>query len=339
MTPQDKIARLEGLLARVHQRGVRTNGAPTVTAAAPVQAAPRALAAPPVPAAPFGEDADARTVRPAAGMFTEELAPPATVIEANLVVPVSAQATQKPLAVSLPPLPDTSGWSDPPPPETSTEPETDIPPPDDSDVEVSAEVVEIDIDEPGFVPAESGAQPVAEQIADIMGEPSPEELPEELLAKATSRPPPLEVAPSEPPPPPANEIVEPEPSSSPRPIVVESYEEESAPRHTPPPESGKQVAAPSVKPEPPRKSSVPPPSLEGHTLVGVAAPASLGGWREPGIARPAATPPRAPEPVKLTPETTRADLPGAANVARVEGTAPSFSPATFGDLLDATLSL
>ena len=61
-----------------------------------------------------------------------------------------------------------------------------------------------------------------------------------------SRPPSSKRSSSEPPP--ANEIEEPSPSSSRRPIageepVAEAYSEESAPRHTPPPESGKQVAA------------------------------------------------------------------------------------------------
>lgn len=207
---------------------------------------------------------------------------------------------------------------------------------EDVDVEVSAEVVDIDIDvdEMGM-PLESGAQPVAEHtilVDDGAGE----------------EPPAVQAA--------ANELEEPAPSSSPRPIVEpsESFEEESAPRHTPPPESGKQVAAPSASPAP-RKSSLPPPSVEGHTLIG--------GWREPGIPAggagapgvrvPGPTGAMPPEPVTATraasippegaaagPEVTRAELPGAgAPVASFEGAAPAFQPSTFGDLLDATLGL
>jgi hypothetical protein len=241
---------------------------------------------------------------------------------------------------------------------------TSIPPPtreggDDSDVDVTAELVEVDIDVDmdEMAAMESGAQPVAEQAS----------LPAEEYVHA---------------PPPANEIQEPAPSSSPRPIA-EPLDEESAPRHTPPPESGKQVAA-SSSPPAPRLSSMPPSSpnpasLEGHTLIG--------GWREPGIfdpklgpggARtpgggipgvrvpaPPPSPPVAPAPpssrpparhdapsaeappappaqgsaVRLSPEPLKAALPAGARVASFEGTVPTFKPKTFGELLDATLDL
>jgi hypothetical protein len=36
---------------------------------------------------------------------------------------------------------------------------------------------------------------------------------------------------------------------------------------------------------------------------------------------------------------TPVDLPGGAAVAAIEGAAPSFTPSTFGDLLDATLGI
>lgn len=341
MNPQEKIAKLEGLLARVKERseGQRPNGAAAVAAKPAHSVRPSAAMA-----------------EPAMAEAEEELHLPTTPPGADTFAPEPERAA-KPLVVSMPPLPETSGWSDPPPPETTIDhPDTTIvsrASVDDSDVdvEVSTEVVEIDIDEPalvhgerGFVPAESGAQPVAEHVAE---DPLPEELPEDLIETATSHPPEaLDFAP----PPPANEVVEPEPSSSPRPIAAEvdayeaaesAYEEESSPRHTPPPESGKQVAAaPSVRPEPLRKPSL-PPEFSGQ-----------GAWREPGISiprEPSRVPPAAMVPPSVPPaaatvaptgpEVTRPALSSDVHVVAIEATAPSFSPATFGELLDATLSL
>lgn len=225
----------------------------------------------------------------------------------------------------------------------------------DADVEVSSEVVEVDIDvdldERGSLAGKSGDQAVVDPL--VHEAPRTEvELAEEPLVAA-----PL-----------ANEVVEPSPSSSSRPIANEpvaneeeaSYEEESAPRHTPPPESGKQIALPPSSE--PRMSSVPPAMLDGHTLIG--------GWREPGIVIPreyvGVEPPRAPavrvpppstessftahvvptpplvqesEPARLAPEVTGANLPTHANVVTLEGALPAFAPATFGELLDATLDL
>jgi hypothetical protein len=214
---------------------------------------------------------------------------------------------------------------------------------------------------------ESGAQPAS----------APASLPpEELHPAQPSVPPgattdePLAAAP-------ANEIDVPAPSSSPRPIA-EPVAEHPVPRHTPPPESGKQVAASSA---PPDRRSVPPTSvpgaasLEGHTLIG--------GWREPGLfdpntglpgeglaagvpvpapaaptsdmpSPPSSRPPppvAAPAPeapvatpaqassVRLTPESTRPELPQGAAVATFDGAVPAFAPSTFGELLDATLGL
>ncbi len=226
----------------------------------------------------------------------------------------------------------------------------------DLDVEVSTEVVEVDIDIDEPIAAESGQQPVAHAT-----EPPPElevveeDVPVHTQPSGASE----ELAAVDAASPPANEIEEPAPSSSPRPIeqaAAEAYEEESSPRHTPPPESGKQVAvAPSAHPAA-RKSSVPPPppSLEGHTLIG--------GWREPGLAAPggagaqvqvrvpapAQQAPEQPTPpaaaplasgTRLTADVTRADLPVGAKVAMIEGAAPVPKPATMGDLLDLTLGL
>ena len=156
---------------------------------------------------------------------------------------------------------------------------------------------------------------------------------------------------------PANEIEEPAPSSSRRPIAEEvAYGEQSSPRHTPPPESGKQVAVPSGHPSGhssgrPSATSIPPDSLEPHTLIG--------GWREPGLGvpglgipviapapsgvrLPTSPPQRAPmaSGTRLSPDVTRPDLPEgrAADVASFEG-APALAPTTLGELLDWTLAL
>jgi hypothetical protein len=234
------------------------------------------------------------------------------------------------------------------------------------DVEVSTEVVEVDIDIDEPTVMESGSQPVAavsglpeadeesefDDAAPRPTEPSRPSMPEEIAQAA------------------ANEIEEPAPSSSPRPIEAQGYEDESAPRHTPPPESGKQVStAPATHPPSSRRSSMPPElvsdhpaSLEGHTLIG--------GWREPGIpyvappggggVRVPAPPPSAPQvpavPAAQAPQSsrsletprsqgrlaadvTRPNLPVGAKVATIEGSAPAAKPANFGELLDWTLEL
>ncbi|MDB4940769.1 MAG: hypothetical protein JWP97_303 [Labilithrix sp.] len=262
----------------------------------------------------------------------------------------------------------------------------------DADVEVSSETVEvdIDIDEPGYEPpgyeppgydaattpafaqpgAQSGAQPVAQPT---MPPEDLEELEEEepRVAHTTAAPsaPPEElVAAAQP----ANEIEEEAPSSSRRPIAGEephdAYAAESAPRHTPPPESGKQATAPSVHPaarsgsEPTFEReeagaslnpSAPPPSLEGHTLIG--------GWREPGLGQPrvpqvgaglttgvrvpapppaAGAPPAQASGTRLSPDVTRPEVAAsAAGVASFEGDVAIARPSTMGELLDLTLSL
>jgi hypothetical protein len=244
----------------------------------------------------------------------------------------------------------------------------------DSDVEVSSEVVEVDIDIDEPMALESGAQPVAQQTMppdELLEEEQPIEREPSMRPPAESRE--EEIAHAAPP---ANEIEEPTPSSSRRPIAgeeatanEEAYEAESSPRHTPPPESGKQVAAPSVHP-PSRKPSAPPPSLEGHTLIG--------GWREPGLgtpqispsagmstgvrvpappagagpgARPSGTEPPAtvvqgagavaaqPSGTRLTADVTQPELASGASVASFTGAPAIERPKTLGELLDLTLGL
>ena len=249
--------------------------------------------------------------------------------------------------------PDTAHGGAQPAPEAYADSE------DDSYVEVSSETVEVDIDIDEPMAMESGAQPIAQPTM------PPEALEEEADEEAIATAPPMaaasvheevtHIAA-------ANEIEEPAPSSSRRPIAGEeptgTYSEESAPRHTPPPESGKQVAAPSVHPAAARSGSeasinpsAPPPSLEGHTLIG--------GWREPGLGAPqitpaAGTPPavRVPPPpaphaaaapqasgTRLTADVTRPNLAASANVAHFEGAAPVAKPTTLGEMLDLTLAL
>jgi hypothetical protein len=59
------------------------------------------------------------------------------------------------------------------------------------------------------------------------------------------------------------------------------------------------------------------------------------------IARSSASPqPRAIDASgRSGPEVTTPELPTGATVATIEGAAPAFAPATFGDALDATLSI
>lgn len=244
----------------------------------------------------------------------------------------------------------------------------------DSEVEVSSEVVEIDIDVDEPMPLESGAQPVAQQTM------PPEDLEEEVDEQPMATQPSVHPHADEPreeevayAAPPANEIEEPAPSSSRRPIAGEeasvgAYEPESAPRHTPPPESGKQVAAAPSNHPPSRNPSAPPPSLEGHTLIG--------GWREPGLGTPQISPraggstgvrgpgpgpaagrgPSGTEPpatvvqemgtmtaqasgTRLTADVTRPELASGAQVASFTGAPAIDKPKTLGELLDLTLGL
>lgn len=348
MSPTEKIAKLERLLARVNERAE----APRASGAAAFQP----------PAARVVASAHA-TPAPEPVVHLTPTAPPWGV-ESTMAAHLSSEP---------PPLDASSGWTELPPP-TSADPvfepadlvleadDADVEIDADAEVDVSAEVVEVDVDvdESGVVPVESGAHLVAEQATNGVHEAEIELLvPADAIADPTVPPPAAEprMESSEPPPatepPAANEVLEPAPSSSPRPIVSEKPEayEESAPLHTPPPESGKQVAGPSVKPAALHVSSLPPPSLNDHTLIG--------GWREPGIGLPRApgadatrpsavrVPPAhdaveaasSASPPRLVAEVTAPELRADAPVATIEGAPPRFTPASFGELLDATLSL
>lgn len=194
---------------------------------------------------------------------------------------------------------------------------------DDAVLEISAEPVEIELgpDESGFtVPSE------------------PPEVPATFTMPLAGSPPPTLLADEEVEAPFANEVVEPAPSSSRRPIADDlAFEEER--RHTPPPESGKQV---SVAPSAP---SEPPPSLDERTLIG--------GWREPGLGvAHVSTGVRVPAPSReipatranvgpLSPDVMRPVMPTQEDleIAAFRGSVPLSKPATLGDLLDMTLAL
>ncbi|MGD0529380.1 MAG: hypothetical protein ABSE49_29850, partial [Polyangiaceae bacterium] len=116
----------------------------------------------------------------------------------------------------------------------------------------------------------------------------------------------------------AVEEVEEAPRSSRRPVAPEpeerladmafGAEEPAPPRHTPPPESGRLPAVPAVE-------------FDGDVT----------GVREatPIVARPR----------ELVPEATRPALAASDAVADVVGDAQRFAPATFAELLDASLAL
>ena len=315
MSALEQVSKLETLLARIQSRA----GAPRSVAAPEAFAARSASVAPSLPPEP-----------PRVASIPPEPPPRVASIPPEAILAGQLQTTPPPMM-----------GSEPPP----TQAEVDAMVLDgEMDVEVSTEMVEVDIDEDDALIDEGYPRESAVLVADQGRAPVEETLDEEPVAE--SLPPDA---------PPANEVIEPAPSSSPR--AIDSYE--TTPRHTPPPESGKQVAAASVKPDP-RMSSSPPPS-DGHTL--------MGGWREPGMplrggeARPGVRvpPPPPPPPAELfhsappppppgsatpsiaakpmTSDTTVPAFPPFTEIGIVESPASSFAPATFGDLLDASLSL
>jgi hypothetical protein len=126
-----------------------------------------------------------------------------------------------------------------------------------------------------------------------------------------------------------DEAIEEAPASSRRPVTTPPAErladlafgaDEQPPRHTPPPKSGRLPAPPSAEFDP-----------------------DVTGVREtsPSPLEPAPMPIQAAEPKKLVPEPARANLVSSADarVADLIGAAQSFDPATFLELLDASLSL
>lgn len=168
---------------------------------------------------------------------------------------------------------------------------------------------------------------------------------------------------------------EPPPPSSRRPIAEPAETPQEAqievqaphPPQTPPPESGKQVAAEALtfdddftgvreaakpvappQPEasiqlqslrsPPVQSPAPPDEMEADLAGTSPPPGPLPEMRSPRIESAEAMP--AVQPGPMTAEITRPTRPvAAANVAEMVGTVKPASPKTFGELLDAALSL
>jgi hypothetical protein len=157
---------------------------------------------------------------------------------------------------------------------------------------------------------------------------------------------------------------EPAPSSSRRPISPPAAEEiaETAfgaddlaapPRHTPPPESGRLPAAPELAPVIDVDDEVQDITGVHHMPAGDRPAATLAAASEESdvLARSGeheghssppdevTPPPAVVSRVALTPHIARPERDASAAVAETIGQAMAFAPATFGDLLDATLSL
>jgi len=157
------------------------------------------------------------------------------------------------------------------------------------------------------------------------------------------------------------EVREAPPPSSRRPIAEPldaAPPEEAAPTHTPPPESGKQVAALSFdddftgvrdaaqRPAPPVDPDAPEIHLASQHPPAIAAKHEMEAELDaPHSAKPASKPPasvrlpseRPPAAVDMEPEVIRPVLAQAA-VADLHG-ALTFAPKSFGELLDASLAL
>jgi hypothetical protein len=216
MTPQDRVAALEGMLERIRRNASRPRPAPAVAAAAP---APAPAATPPAADPVFDRTVD------------ELLEAPIPLVQHSSAQPRIAAA--EPISLE-------------PPPARSYQP----PPRDEASLEAEEAAIPL-VTAAGDVPAMSGVQPVSAELAA-----SAEELGEDDLISVAPPPPEVEVDISmgdeldfqdeeE-----EGEI----PASSKRPRVAASMEEALAtapadehevPIKTPPPESGPQEAMPA----------------------------------------------------------------------------------------------
>jgi len=224
----------------------------------------------------------------------------------------------------LPTRPPPAGVAAPPEievelPEPAIELQTEAPAQSDERIVAAKPVAQEP--EPEEIPAVAAA-PELEVAGDLMGEEA-EELPEPEAAPSSSR---------RPLGPPAGEVLE-----------AKAFGGEPEPAiHTPPPESGKLPAAPEIPP------AVEAADYDNQDITGVHhTPAT----REPApavdvlaqsgehAAKPVAhaEPPR--EPSKLMPEITHAAPKASAPVHDVIGEANAFKPATFAELLEASLKL
>ena len=333
-----QVKKLEALLARVQERAaeprVSSVAAPAVAAvAAPpvaVAAAPVAApAAPPVAAAP----ALIAVPPPRSSAPTVNEPEPSVIIEDDDAPPTPAGEDLVAAHAQ---------------PKTPEAPEVEITE-DDGDAEVSAEMVEVDVDEDDLLEDGAGAPSHTQIVAAAPADDNEDD--GGTLIQAGVRPP--TVAPE-------GETMEEAPASSRRPAkAADPFVEEARPPQTPPPESGKQVASVHPAAAPPvRESRVPtpppPPLASFEAEEDQDEPPShgtmVGGWREPGMPPDSVlrtdVPPAAPavpvapaRPASIKPETTQAAVAATGAVAVATGQAPAFFPSSFGDLLDATLGL
>ncbi len=138
---------------------------------------------------------------------------------------------------------------------------------------------------------------------------------------------------------PATPVPEAAPASAPRAIEA-AFEDEDDRRHTPPPESGRQKS-PSLTPVAARSGELPrltdddPNSREDGTLVGVGGGLGAVAARVTGsvVAETSL------EPAVTGPSVFTATLPKTTVAATIEGKALATEPRTFGELVDAALSL
>jgi hypothetical protein len=247
---------------------------------------------------------------------------PASIAKAATAA-TAAPAAPAPVPVApAPPPPPPAEVLEPPPP--SVDEETTIaivrsPAPTEAEVVLDVDVQEVTVEAVIGIPAEEvqvaeatesrerlvAAEPVApEAVQDAPVVAVVEESPPELLA--------------------AIEEVEEAPLSSRRPVAPQpeeriadiafGAEEPSPPRHTPPPESGRLPAAPAAEFE---------------------SEADITGVRE----APPVPAIETPRPRELRPQSIGASLAAGDAVADVVGEAQLFAPATFVELLDASLAL
>jgi len=119
--------------------------------------------------------------------------------------------------------------------------------------------------------------------------------------------------------------------------------------HTPPPESGRQVSATPADLDfeseatgvrsKPDESLVKAPSAPPAAHASTDAPVTVKSVPPPAKTVPPAAVKSVPPPVKLAPQVVRPSLDAADGVASFVGKPVEFKPATFGDLLDASLDL
>jgi hypothetical protein len=311
VTPQQQIAKLEGLLEQVRARAaaprpVRVAAAPVADEAHAVAAEMHAVVVEPaaVPAAHAGA--------PAAQEPAQATVPPdyeaesAREAEARLARDGEAVAAAAAAAA-----------------EVSLE---------DAELEVLAEPI---IAVARHEPAPAHVEPHESRERLVAAEPLP--APEEPAPPALElEPEPAALAQAEEMPDSAVEdVVEQPPSSSRRPVAPQpeeriadiafgASEEAAAPRHTPPPESGKLPAAPVVEFDPDVTGVREAPAIPR------AEPAPI---EETSPAAPVAM------KAKLEPEVTRAELAASNAVAEIVGEAQRFHPSTMADLVDASLGL